>query len=47
MPYRPAKQKGRGAVDAEHKTDWREGEGVLQGDMKARSRGGRYKEGAK
>lgn len=33
-----------GGVDAEHKTDCREGEGVLQGDMK---RGGRYEERAK
>lgn len=36
-----------GGVDAEHKTDWREGEEVLQGGMKKRRRGGRQKEGAK
>lgn len=36
-----------GGVDAERKTDRREGEGALQGDMKARKRGGRYGERAK
>lgn len=33
-------------MNAEHKTDYREGEAVLQGDMKAKKRGGRYEERA-
>ena len=38
---------GGGECIQSARTDWREGEGVLEGDMKAKRRGGRYEEGAK